>query len=482
LLVGSLLLVVVVAGVWIRVDGLRSSLWLDEFGTLWTAEGSIRTTWDRATSFHGQTPLYYLLAWIPIHLFGESEAILRSSALFFGLGFWAVLYFGIRAISGPSAAFYSLLFAGFDLTLVSSSAFARPYSLALFCLALAILGFMRAVTAGDRTGRLLWILGGSATAWAHYLFFPVVMGLVVAYWAIPTLRRKYRTSAFILDLVPLGVLVGLTLPQLAGLFQRRTGLDWVSDPGHLVPAVLFFPLLVALVFGQLPGQGRDRTPKAVRLALWISLAFPYLLFEGMNLFGVNLLHIRYMQGILVPGIVLASTGLARRNPLGVALGLLWAGLFLGGGMWSRKAHVGTFSGLGLEDWRRPVALLVDEIGSETVVPVLFRSGFVEEDRPPLGSPPDATLAPLRSPGRDPPEWDIIHLTYRWEAPGRADYFDEVIRRRLDGAEEFFYLGRVGPYSSAVKAWVAQTWPGIFNHSERSFGSVGWIQFKRRPGE
>jgi len=57
-------------GLTMRIAGFTNSLWLDEFGTLWTVEGNLRETWQRAITFHGQTPFYYLLAWVPVHALG----------------------------------------------------------------------------------------------------------------------------------------------------------------------------------------------------------------------------------------------------------------------------------------------------------------------------------------------------------------------------------------------------------------------------
>ena len=124
-----------------RIAGFTNSLWLDEFGTLWTVEGNLRQTWHRAVTFHGQTPFYYLLAWVPVHTLGESEASLRllslASVCAATLVIWriGVLAHGSRACLFGAALFWLCAPA------VTNSANARPYALAMVTAAIAILGF-----------------------------------------------------------------------------------------------------------------------------------------------------------------------------------------------------------------------------------------------------------------------------------------------------------------------------------------------------
>src|SRR5262245_57257449 len=60
-----------VAVLWIRP--IASSLWTDELGTWWVISGTARQAVERAEAVQGQSPLYYLLAWLARHLTGTSE-------------------------------------------------------------------------------------------------------------------------------------------------------------------------------------------------------------------------------------------------------------------------------------------------------------------------------------------------------------------------------------------------------------------------
>jgi hypothetical protein len=467
-----------VLGLLLRLDGIGSSLWLDEFGTLWAAEGSLATMWQRAFTFHGQTPLYYTLVWGSLRLFGESEISVRSCSLLFGLATWVAITLGVTSVFGKAAGRFAFVLAAFDSTLISTSANARPYGLAIFFLTVFIIGFLKAGTRGGRVDRALWILGGAGTAWAHYLLYPVVLGMLGAYFLLPALRERYPPSTFRKDLFVHAILVSLSLPQLVHLFLRMGSLDWIVDVQHLAGLKLIMPYWIALALGATVARPRSPTTNAVQHALWISIVLCLLALEGLNLLGVNLLHWRYLQGVLIPVLFLAAGALGRMSRPALLTSLLWAGVIFGLSLRMADRGSGSFTRLGEEDWRQAVSVLDEELGNEDKVPVLFRSGFVEEDKLPFGSPVSATRAPLRSPGRQVPEWDIIPLTWRWETPERQEYFNSVIQSRLDDAEEFYLLAQSGSYASALVDWVDVTWPGVFRHCIRDFGLVRIVHFRR----
>src|SRR5215471_18766895 len=56
-----------IVGLAFRLYGFNRSLWLDEFGTLWVIDGSFSQLMERVNAFQGQSPLYYLLAWLFVH-------------------------------------------------------------------------------------------------------------------------------------------------------------------------------------------------------------------------------------------------------------------------------------------------------------------------------------------------------------------------------------------------------------------------------
>ena len=476
-------------GTWFRLDGITGSLWIDEFGTFWVVEGDLGTVIQRTLAFQGQSPFYYLLAWIPIHLFGESEVALRGVSLLSGVLFVVALYAGGRAIAGPRAGRYAAALGWLSSYSLASSVEARPYALVLLGAAVAIAAFCSAVRSGGRGARAMWILGGASVAWAHYVHYPLVMGLFAAYALLPDLRAKYTPRRFLLDGLAQGVLVALCVPQILALLARQGTLAWSDGASPFVFVWPLLPLLPAIVLGLgLRDAGRDRVDAALHRGLWICLLSQVGTLEVAALAGINLLSVRYFVSILAPGALLASVALSRLRWREAAAGFLIFGCITGGEIAIAKRGTGTFSGVGYEDWKGAVTALAGRLPTTTGTPlVLFRSGLVEEDVAPLGKPGVVTLSPLRSPGREAFPWPVTSLTFRWDNPARKAYFDEAIAPAVQRASQVFVLSPTFStepvsYVDQFMSWVEDTWPGRFQVTPTGFGSVALIEFteKRDP--
>lgn len=78
----SIILTVITSGIlglFLRLYGFSRSLWLDEFGTLWTIDGSFLQVIERSFSFQGQSPFYYSIVWAFVQIFGVSENSVTAS-------------------------------------------------------------------------------------------------------------------------------------------------------------------------------------------------------------------------------------------------------------------------------------------------------------------------------------------------------------------------------------------------------------------
>jgi len=77
------IIVILILGFLFRLINLNQSLWLDEAIQALTAQGSLRGVFTELRGdFH--PPLYHLLSWFWVHLFGSSEIVLRLPSVFFG--------------------------------------------------------------------------------------------------------------------------------------------------------------------------------------------------------------------------------------------------------------------------------------------------------------------------------------------------------------------------------------------------------------
>jgi hypothetical protein len=474
---------VFVVGILLRLDAITSGLWLDEFGTLSVVENDFFTMLGRAWAAYAQTPLYHALPWISTRVFGESELALRLPSLLLGCVSLIAVYSAARAVEGPSAGLYAAALFWLAVPSVRHTVEARPYSLVLCAVAVALAGFAWTIQRGTRRARLTWVLGGAAVAWTHYLHYPIVIGLYVAYAVLPALRTRYSMRRFAFDgTVQLALVAPCTAKMLA-LAPRRGAISWIPDFNYAVLLEPIWPLLVGIGIGVAQLVRRDDTsvPRALRTALLICVACQGAAIAAAALAGINLLSGRYLSSMLIPTVVFVGTTLARASPAPVMATLIIFAVATGSVFARTKESRGSFSGLGYQDWRAAVDDLTARIGGDQNALVLFRSGFVEEDFIPLGSPPPGVFAPLRSPGRPRFPVAAVPLNFRWAHPDRGEYFDRVIAPRVERSTGFFVIGArgdatVGNYMTRVVDWVESRWPARYRVRRTDYGGVEFLEF------
>jgi hypothetical protein len=455
-------------GLGLRLVNFTASLWLDEFGTLWAVEDRAGEVVRRATEFHGQSPFYYLVVWSVVRLAGESESAMRAVSLVSMMACVLTTALAAGRLNGARAGAWAAGFLWLSYPATVASVDARPYGLAMLCASLAVLGYVRACTTGDLTGRALWVAGGAASVWAHYIQAPFIAGLAVTHLILPPLRTTYRTTRWLTDCALVVVLASPSTLQLLALAQRREALDWQLNVSQVPVLATLLPFLLAVLVPPAPGA-RERQPvrRAVVLALGLAILVHVMALEIATLLGTSLLAARYLRVVLIPAAILAGVNLSRLTGRDRVLPLVGFALPTALLLGAAYRVTGAFSEAGHQDWRGAVAVLWRELEGDPGTPVLYRSGFVEDDGVPDGSASPARLAPLRSPGRVPPRMELVALTYRWAHPRRARYFDEVVAPRLNVATRFFLLSPpsrepgAGSYPGNVERWIATRWPGRF---------------------
>ncbi len=326
-----------VVGAALRIYGFADhGLWIDEYGTWWAIAGqNWSDCWSRVLEIHGQSPFYYLIVRLSVHLTGAASAALRIPSLIFGIGLLALAYpFGVRIFRDRRIALLAVAAFAVNERLIYYSQEARPYALALF-LAVCSFHFYAALLDQDtRRNRIGYVLTTALTYYAHYFFGIIVLVQIVHLLA--TRRDRWRSwftmaVALILSLVP-------GLWQLRAIFARRDSLDWISQPTDwldlLEPAA---DLLDPVIFG-LTG--------AAALLLWMEerpaphralgahggigifwFAIPVLVFSLVpQLVGINLSHARYLV-VAAPAIPLiyavmlaVPLGLRQNQPRGLTKG------------------------------------------------------------------------------------------------------------------------------------------------------------------
>ena len=430
------------AGLFLRLYGFGNSLSGDELGTLWTVESGLPEAIERSVAFHGQSPLYYLIAWALVSVFGESEIVLRLPSLLSIAGAAWLVYRTGEMLLGPRAGAYSAIAFWLAFMSLRSTGDARPYGLGLFFAALALYGFVKASTKGRGWGRVWFVAGGVGLIASHYLLALMLLGIGLAYLAVPSLREEYKFPQFSCDVAAITFFSAPLFPQVFALWNRRSELAWAPEISYQSIFFTVGPELTLAAAGLAAGAFWQRRAKlGGSLALLCgAMAAPPLVLIALAQLGTNLLAARYMCSALIPACLLAGVGLALLPVRWTYFGwFAWAGLnalaFFGT---YQQAH--SFTGAGYQDWRAATAELERLLEREPGAPVFFRSGFVEDDQRAWGHDVTSALtAPLRSPGQEPPGWNVVPLTYNWPFSQREQYFERVVAPVLDEQEVFYYF-------------------------------------------
>ena len=440
----------------VRLYGIDRSLWLDEFSTLWCVEEGWRAIASRVAAFQGQTPLYYYAARLSIDVFGESEVALRLPSLLASAGTALFCAMAAYLLAGRAAGIWAGMFAWLAFAHVQTGVNARPYALALLGVAAAIAGVVGAGTIGHTRWRLLFIAGTVVAFWAHFAITLGILG-AAAGLARPAVRTRYTLRRLAVDGLAIAALCAPAWPYLWASVGRTHHGDWLPSPQHGDSALLLAPLVlpVALV---LTGRHGEFAP-VERVLLW-AIAAPIVLIElAWFTTGMNLVTARYLGQIVAPAAVLAGVCAVRLTaPERRLAAVSFLAITCGSYVQTWRA-TGSASGLGVEDWRTAVAE-TRHLLRERPALVLYRSGFREEDLPPLGHPPPATRSPLRGPGDLPFPPGVASLTHTWQVAGRRRYFEEHLRPRVANAGRVIVLSQraglaEGNYADLTAEWCRQ---------------------------
>jgi 4-amino-4-deoxy-L-arabinose transferase-like glycosyltransferase len=260
---------------WARLPW-SDGLWLDEALSAWTVSGGISDTWNRATRFQTQSPLFYLIEWGVVRVFGSSEVSLRAVSIVAALAsLWVVAVLAWRLSGKLCVGVYAAGFLlGCDVFQIGSIT-ARPYALATLC---ALVSILMAYALRERYSgwrALTWSVATVFTWYAHYLFIVVTLGNLFL-WA--------RERALLRRMLPW--VIGVALACVPGVFhflqlrERSAGLFFTGLPRarDILDDIVSMPLVVSAILGALLGyiwDARARFDARSKQAL-LSL-FPYII-------------------------------------------------------------------------------------------------------------------------------------------------------------------------------------------------------------
>ncbi len=200
----------------------EQSFWYDEsFTPVHVFHTGLGATLKAVVHSENTPPLWYLLAWVDVRLFGDSALALRLPSALAGIATVPVVWTIGNALSGRRAALAGAAIVAVNPLFVWYSQEARAYGLFVLFAALAMLCFVRLLR--EPTGaRAAWFaLSGALALLTHYFAVFLLIPMVLLLLRERAARRAALPAAGAL------LIVGLALLPLISA-QGGHGTQWIG--------------------------------------------------------------------------------------------------------------------------------------------------------------------------------------------------------------------------------------------------------------
>jgi len=390
---GVALAVLVAAGAGLRFATLgHQSYGHDESATLVVLHHSFGGTWNAIVAEERSPPLYYLIAWPWVKLFGSGEVGLRSLSAVFGTLSIPAAFLCARRLA--RAGLLAAALVAFNPFLIWYSQEARSYALLVCLTAWALYWFLLAL--GDRRRRslTLWAIASALALLAHY--FAVFLFVPQALVLLLTRRPRRPVVVAVASVAAVGAAVApLAIAQSGNgggqlIFIQTDPAAAAVEPGidlagSAQPHLLDGPLGVQVLRGGaavltavvvlvgvllLIDRARRNHDRRGPVVLGVTVAAFALPFAGIPL-GADYVDPRNLIACDLPLLVLVAVGLAagQLRRIGAIAALAWIGTFgvILAAVWVNPQFQ-------RKDWRAAAAA-VDAGGAPAVV-VVTRPGYL----------------------------------------------------------------------------------------------------------
>ena len=338
------------AGAGLRFSTLSvQSFWLDEAVTHQLVTRTFGSMLSAIPHSESTPPLYYVLAWAWVRVFGAGEAGLRSLSALFGTLTIVLLALIARRLAGDRAGLAAAALCATSPLLIWYSQEARAYALLVALCALTLWCLLREDWRG-------WAIAAALALATHY--FAVFVVVPELAWLLWRHARSSRTAAWSAGFVVAvaAALSPLAIVQAGGnraafIHSTALGSRVAAVPkqfliGYATPhAVVLTILAAAFALALVPALRRSD------LALVVLAAFAVAVPVAMALLGADYLITRNLIAAMVPLVVLAGVA-ASRTRYGVALiaGLCAVGVIAFAGVEGNAFYQ-------RDDWRAVAAAL-----------------------------------------------------------------------------------------------------------------------------
>jgi 4-amino-4-deoxy-L-arabinose transferase-like glycosyltransferase len=258
----------------------EQSFWYDEaFTPVHVLHAGLGATLKAIVHSENTPPLWYLLAWLDVRLFGDGALALRLPSALAGIATVPVVWAIGKELSGRRAALIGAAIVAVNPLFLWYSQEARAYALFVFFAALAMLCFVRLLAAPSGRRAAWFALSGALALLTHYFAVFLLIPMVLVLLRQRAARRAGLPAAGAL------LLVGLALLPLISA-QGGHGTQWIgrwalssrlqaipqyfltgysgSPLGHGVELLVALPVLAGAAFGawRLFGHATDRADAA----------------------------------------------------------------------------------------------------------------------------------------------------------------------------------------------------------------------------
>jgi mannosyltransferase len=306
------------------------SFWYDEaFTPVRVLRASLDGTLHGVVHTENSPPLWYLIAWLDVRLFGDGEVALRLPSALAGIATVAVSWAIGQELAGRRCALVAAALVAVNPLFVWYSQEARVYALFALTAAVAMLCCLRARREPTATRMAAFALAGAVALLAHYFAVFLLLGMLAWLLADPASRRGGLGAGAVL------ALVGLALLPLV-LAQGGHGTQWIgrwalssrlaaipqyyltgysgAPLGHGIELLIALPLLAGLTLGA-PRIAGSTAAQAVAASALIT-ATGVLVPLALAVVGADYLAPRNLLAAMVPltallAVVLAAPGAPR---------------------------------------------------------------------------------------------------------------------------------------------------------------------------
>jgi 4-amino-4-deoxy-L-arabinose transferase-like glycosyltransferase len=437
----------------------------------------------RALFWSGESPFYYLIAWLAKTIGNSNGFVLRiPSMAAMGLAAYLVYRIGARLLD-REAGLLAALFLVCSEEVAFAAVDARPYALAMLMLLAAVFFLLRWLESGGVRDAAGYVVFSALAIYAHYIFSAGL--LIPALYAVQRVRRgcwvRYKGlfGAWALT----GLLVAPTVPNFLSFYRTRSMHLFAGTPSmfDLLQSIAPLPITAILIGAGLalylskvkPSAESDVSRSTVLFLVAWAFLLPVLYFVVSVMTDTKIFVARYFLST-APGVALLAGWIVRRagaEPVrrNIALSLVIVSVFSSAlaGFW----HGG-------EDWRGAMAKVRD-LANGTQLPVLICTGFVEGGDPARLADRvvrEAYLAPL---ALYPGAGQVIPLPYRLTAAA-LPYMEQVAESVLRDQARFIVVARGD--GELYQAWLQGRFSEKRYRAEQAgnFGNVHVTVFSLRP--